>query len=739
MKYAIVFSFLLCHYASIAQSYRALLIGIDKYAQSAGTEISNESERTSWPDLEGSKNDARAMKSLLQLRYGFKNGDIIELYDNQATRNAILKSLNLLLSNSKQGDIAFIYYAGHGSQQKNSKSIEADKKDESIVPSDAWRKGVADIRDKEQARIYNAFLDKGVKLTVIMDCCHSGSMSRGAIFYQLPKYRYIAVNKYDANDASNPVAPEVREGDNFLMISASQDNEMAEEQQDDYKIPHGAFTLALMQAINQQPIDASVYNLLTSIRAILKSNGKKQEPQLAGSLPRSKQTLLGITKGTLSDKLLVPATKISNGNVEFLAGFALGLNKGNELTMLNDPSVVIQIDSVTGISRSLGKIIKGKLMSVRAGSLFEVTNWVSPPGAMLKIFIPPTEFQYTDIIRLATWCKQIKSSVTVQWVTDLEKSEPDISLWYNMDSLNANIDGRLQRNIKAETANEIINIAQGKSLFFNLPSDVNLAGTLMKKFRANKNISVVNDALEASYILYGTINEDGLPSYGLIRSQLSLKDTLESMPLQTGNFALKTASEEARNEVADSIYEYVGRLAKIRGWLNLAGPKSNNFPFHLAIFNINTKQEIEAKGYKVGDIVGLHLLANPNHTQISIPVKYVYVFAIDSDGRMQLIFPNNNEDNRIPAYAGDKMVTDKLIYRYEVGDPVGTDNIFLLATDERLMNAAAIFQQDGIKRRAPANAGPIETLLNAGNEGSRGFGRTPANWSLLRLAVKASR
>ncbi|MBK8141780.1 MAG: hypothetical protein IPK57_12810 [Chitinophagaceae bacterium] len=48
-----------------------------------------------------------------------------------------------------------------------------------MVPSDTWKPGVQDIRDKELAKVYNAFLDKGVKLTVIMDCCHSGSLSRG--------------------------------------------------------------------------------------------------------------------------------------------------------------------------------------------------------------------------------------------------------------------------------------------------------------------------------------------------------------------------------------------------------------------------------------------------------------------------------------------------------------------------------------------------------------------------------
>jgi hypothetical protein len=135
------------------------------------------------------------------------------------------------------------------------------------------RTGVQDIRDKELANIFNKFIDKGVKLTVIFDCCHSGSLSRGP---QEPgKFRYIAESNYDAKDASQPIPPETRKEGTFLIMSAAQDNEFAQEQIDDNKMPHGAFTIAFLQALEQQSVNASALNLFTSIRAILKSNGEK--------------------------------------------------------------------------------------------------------------------------------------------------------------------------------------------------------------------------------------------------------------------------------------------------------------------------------------------------------------------------------------------------------------------------------------------------------------------------------
>src|SRR5688572_23091396 len=166
-------------YSVSAQEKRALLIAIDKYNPPAGTKIPGDA-RSSFQNLDGCINDARSIHSIITSRFQFPVANVDSLYNEAATRDGIENSLNELLKRSNSGDVAFIYYAGHGSQVPNSLALkEADKKDESMVPSDTWKPGVKDIRDKELAVIYNKFIDKGVKLTVIMDCCHSGSLSRG--------------------------------------------------------------------------------------------------------------------------------------------------------------------------------------------------------------------------------------------------------------------------------------------------------------------------------------------------------------------------------------------------------------------------------------------------------------------------------------------------------------------------------------------------------------------------------
>src|SRR5271154_5332196 len=178
----IIFILFICagNLKSFSQNQYALLIGINNYSPPPNYKPSTNVGRLNFPDLQGCRNDVMAMYSVIVSRFNFKIKNIDTLMDDLATRDAVLHAMNDLLQKCNSGDIAFIFYAGHGSQVTNSLSAtKADKLDETIVPSDTWKEGVRDIRDKELAAIFNKFIDKKIKLTVIFDCCHSGSISRG--------------------------------------------------------------------------------------------------------------------------------------------------------------------------------------------------------------------------------------------------------------------------------------------------------------------------------------------------------------------------------------------------------------------------------------------------------------------------------------------------------------------------------------------------------------------------------
>jgi metacaspase-1 len=84
--------------------------------------------------------------------------------------------LQWLIAGAQSGDSLFFHYSGHGATQADVSpdTDEADGQDETIVPVDYQKAGM--IVDDEIFDLLVAPLPKGVRLTAVMDCCHSGSV-----------------------------------------------------------------------------------------------------------------------------------------------------------------------------------------------------------------------------------------------------------------------------------------------------------------------------------------------------------------------------------------------------------------------------------------------------------------------------------------------------------------------------------------------------------------------------------
>ena len=141
---------------------RAVLIGINKY-QVPGA------------DLQGCVNDVKNLKGALTTYYGFDDKDIITLTDAQATKKAMEQAIKKLITKGKKGDVLLLHYSGHGSNVPDDNGDEADKRDEILCPTDLdWKDPFRD----DWLRKTLGKLRSGVNLTVIMDCCHSGTITR---------------------------------------------------------------------------------------------------------------------------------------------------------------------------------------------------------------------------------------------------------------------------------------------------------------------------------------------------------------------------------------------------------------------------------------------------------------------------------------------------------------------------------------------------------------------------------
>ncbi len=150
---------------------RAVLIGINKY-QVPGS------------DLSGCVNDVKNLRGALTTYYGFADKDITTLTDLKATKKAMQRAIKKLIAGGKKGDVLVLHYSGHGSNVPDDNGDEADRRDEILCPTDLdWKDPFRD----DWLRTTMNKLRKGVSLTIIMDCCHSGTITRAITPPDVPR------------------------------------------------------------------------------------------------------------------------------------------------------------------------------------------------------------------------------------------------------------------------------------------------------------------------------------------------------------------------------------------------------------------------------------------------------------------------------------------------------------------------------------------------------------------------
>ena len=160
---------------------RALLIGINRY-QIPGA------------DLRGCVNDVKNIRAALLKYFAFRSGDIRVLTDLGATKSAMQSAIKALVSSGKAGDVLYLHYSGHGSNVPDKNGDEADHRDEILCPSDLdWKDPLTD----DWLRTAFNKLKARVNLTVVMDCCHSGTNTRAILPPDAPIVPRYLPNPWD--------------------------------------------------------------------------------------------------------------------------------------------------------------------------------------------------------------------------------------------------------------------------------------------------------------------------------------------------------------------------------------------------------------------------------------------------------------------------------------------------------------------------------------------------------------
>lgn len=225
-------------------------------------------------ELRGCINDVHRMRDLLVQMYGFPQSadSMLVLTDDQTnpnfqpTRANILRAMQWLSQGAQPGDVLFFHYSGHGAQQEDPSYAEEDGYDETICPGDFQRAGM--IVDDEIFDSIVAPLPAGVKLTAVMDCCHSGTGLD--LPFELKSGQWV--------EDDNPCHSQ---GD-VILISGCQDDQCSSDGGGGYGRPMGAMTTALCNTLERQPM-LTISQLLGELRGELRRGGFEQIPSITSS------------------------------------------------------------------------------------------------------------------------------------------------------------------------------------------------------------------------------------------------------------------------------------------------------------------------------------------------------------------------------------------------------------------------------------------------------------------------
>lgn len=713
---------------AVAAGRRALIIGINDYTASRlGQPPVPPPPNRDWNNLTGAVTDATLLGEMLMLVYGFTERDIVTLTDQEATREAILRAINEhLIEPAAKDDVLVFYFAGHGSRVKNSLSDEADRMDESIVPADS-RLGARDIRDKELRSLFNTLLDRGARLTVILDHCHSGSAARG-----LPTGARPRAIKADLRDLAYrsrlPPRPEDR---GALVLSATQDFDQAWETRGEDGQFHGAFSWALIRAMRDSAPAESASETFLRACARMRADTPFQEPVMAGTHETRVAPLFGGRGDRNFDRTVVAVERVlPDGTVVLQGGWANGLSIGSELRIVSERELVarLRVTEMIGLGRSQARIEPGRALpqAVKSGALLEVVGWAAPPGRPLRLWMPRVPGNVDSIAALAGRLHAEATRRGVRWVTDpldtisthvLRRRRSEWELLHGCD---------LTR-FGPEPGDAIAALAQvprGASLFVQFP-----APAAMLDGVTVEGIESVDDPERADYVLLARYSSRRL-QYAWLRPGVMSADRRKSGLPQRTDWVMEHSREQ-------KLRDALTRLRRIHAWHLLDSPPGERSPYRLTLLRTRTGER--AKDAIIGDDAYEVVLRSAAPLPARTNPRYVYVFVIDSHGKSTLLFPDNGSvENRVPlSTPAPREIRLGRDSAFEVAPPYGVDTFFLLTSEEALPNPW-VLEWDGVRTRAPERPAGLERLLMETGT-TRGLDRlvTPATWSIERVVFES--
>ncbi|MDZ4700118.1 MAG: caspase family protein [Rhodothermales bacterium] len=256
----------------------ALLAGINDYSQNAAV------------NLKGCLDDIAFYEDLLKTNYPNELA-LVKLTDADATRENLIDQFRKHLGQAGKDDVALLVYAGHGARWKAAGAFTTyfpDGYDEGFVCYNSRSKPDAyDLGDKEIALLLKEVERNNPHIAVILDCCHSGSATRGAAEVEgaliratltmederpLESYLHSDTLRIEYAGALKRGELAIPKTKHILLAACDRTQSAHEEKR------RGLFSYSLQQVFTQHGVDLSYAELFSRTRATMRDQ-KKQDPQ----------------------------------------------------------------------------------------------------------------------------------------------------------------------------------------------------------------------------------------------------------------------------------------------------------------------------------------------------------------------------------------------------------------------------------------------------------------------------
>jgi len=316
--------------------------------------------------LQGPANDVAMMQELLCQRFGFPQHQVVMLTETSGRaelrpiRSNIEREFKRLGDEAQSGEQIVIFLAGHGTQQPDMTpspdDSEPDGLDELFLPADvqAWDGSIGQVPNAivdDELRIWLQVLERrSAIVTVIVDSCHSGTMTRGTgersrqiapgVLVPLeqfpPKVTGLRKNEVPANAETTRGGRQrdvLLDASSVIAIYAAQSSEATVERllpnEGEDRKPHGLLTYTLTQILSRSTEPVTFRELVQQIQTQYAGWGRSAPTPMIEGKDRDRE-VFGLTVWPNRSRILLSR----NGRGWTVnAGLLLGVTQGSILSV----------------------------------------------------------------------------------------------------------------------------------------------------------------------------------------------------------------------------------------------------------------------------------------------------------------------------------------------------------------------------------------------------------------------